>query len=80
MSLTHTQARIIEALAAVVLLFVPIVLAIFPLFVRNGFPGPFTRTDAILVFFIGVPLVFALLATYRVAQYHGLIGTKEDTF
>lgn len=68
----------IEAAAAVVLLLVPVILATYPIFARSQFPGPYTRMDAILVFFVGVPLLFAILATYRVAQFHGYVGVSDD--
>lgn len=78
MSLARSYGQLAAAVLTGLLLFVPLVLAIFPRFTRNGFPGPFVRTDAILVFFVGVPLIFTLLVAYRVAQYHGIIGSKED--
>ncbi|WP_435364052.1 hypothetical protein [Haloarchaeobius sp. DYHT-AS-18] len=78
MRVTRWQGRMIEAVVTVVLLFVPLVLALYPHFARNGFPGPFTRTDAILLFFVAVPVLFTGLATYRVAQYYGVVGGEED--
>lgn len=78
MNLTRWQGRMMVAAAAVVLLLVPIILATYPLFTRSQFPGPYTRMDAILIFFVGAPLLFTILATYRVAQYHGLVGVSDD--
>lgn len=78
MSLSSSQKRAVEALVALALLFAPLVLATFPLFARNQFPGPFTRVDAIWIFFTAVPVLFVILATFRVAQYHGVIGVEED--
>lgn len=71
------DGRMIAALLTGVLLFVPVVLAGYPQFTRAQFPGPFTRIDAIVVFFVAVPLVFTALAAYRVAQYHG-VGVAND--
>lgn len=75
---TMSYARITAAALCAILLFVPILLAGLPGFSRAAFPVPFVRADAILVFFVSVPLVFGLFAVYRVAQYHGLTSRREE--
>jgi uncharacterized membrane protein HdeD (DUF308 family) len=62
------------ALLTGLLLLVPVVLAGYPLFRNDGFPGPYTRADAVLVFFVAVALLFTALAVYEVARYHGVVG------
>ena len=74
MTLLRRYSQLSAALATGALLFVPLVLAGYPLFQQNGFPGPYTRTDAILVFFVAVVVLFAALTAYEVARYHGVVG------
>lgn len=69
-------ARITAAALCSVLLFIPILLAGLPAFTRAAFPGPLGREDAVLIFFVSVPLIFGAFGVYRVAQYRGLIGSK----
>ncbi|WP_435118058.1 hypothetical protein [Halolamina sp. C58] len=71
--------RLMAALMTVSLILLPLVLIAVPPFTRGQFPGPLTRMDAIVGFFVLVPLGFALVATYRVAQYRGLVGAEEDS-
>ncbi len=78
MSLSPTAWRTLEALTVALLLFVPLALAAVTGFAQGGFPGPYTQSDAVVVFFVTVPVAFAALATYRVAQFHNLIGVEED--
>lgn len=69
--------QLIAAILSVVLLLVPVLLVGIPRYTQNGFPGPYTRADAIIAFFVIVPLLFASLAAYHVAKYHGLVGTED---
>lgn len=78
MSLTRFQGRVLEAIVTVALLFIPVILSVLPELARSEFPGPYTGTDAVLIFFITVPLLFIALAAYRVAQHHGLTGVEDD--
>ncbi|MFU1782061.1 HVO_2922 family protein [Haloarcula japonica] len=78
MNITRSSRQAVAAVIAGVLLIVPLLLTVFPRYVGNGFPGPYTRTDAIVLFFVGVPVLFALFAAYRVAQYHDLFGTDSE--
>ena len=71
-------ARITAAALCAILLFVAIVLAGLPAFTRAAFPGPLGREDAVLIFFVSVPLVFSAFAVYRVAQYKGLVGSRPQ--
>jgi len=71
--------RLMAALMTVILILLPLVLIAVPPFARGEFPGPLTRVDAIVGFFVLVPLGFTLVAAYRVAQYHGLVGAEEDS-
>ena len=68
------------ALTTVVLILLPLVLIAIPRFTKSEFPGPVTRVEAVLGFFILVPLGFFLIASYQVARYHGVIGGEEDAF
>lgn len=78
MSVARSYGRVTAAFASGLLLLVPLLLAGLPRFTTNAFTGPYTRTDAIVVFFVVVPLLFIALAAYRVAQYRGLVGAGED--
>lgn len=80
MKLTATQRRYLAAATTGLLLLVPLVLVRVPADTNDGFPGSLTRIDAVVGFFVAVPLVFIIFALYRVAQYHGLVGAPEDTF
>jgi uncharacterized protein YegP (UPF0339 family) len=75
MSIARSYRQATAAVIAGALLLIPLVLAVLPRYTQNGFPGPYTRADAIILFFVGVPLLFALFAAYRVAAYYDLIGT-----
>ena len=72
--------RLMAALTTVVLIRLPLVLIAIPRFTRDEFPGPLTRVDAVIGFFIAVPLGFILITAYQVARYHGIIGGAEDAF
>lgn len=73
MRVLRSHSQLWGALLTGLLLLVPVVLAGYPLFRNDGFPGPYTRADAILVFFVAVALLFTALAVYEVARYHGLL-------
>ncbi|GAB7093996.1 hypothetical protein JCM30237_11480 [Halolamina litorea] len=80
MSREQSWNRLMAALMTVSLVLFPLVLIAVPPFARGEFPGPLTRIDAVVGFFVFVPLGFALVTAYRVAQYHGLIGAEQDSF
>ncbi|MFC6862727.1 hypothetical protein ACFQGE_04540 [Halomicroarcula sp. GCM10025817] len=70
----RSHGQLWAALLTGLLLLVPVVLAGYPLFQNDGFPGPYTRADAVLVFFVAVALLFTAFAVYEVARYHGVVG------
>lgn len=72
----RANSQLWAALLTGLLLLVPIVLAGFPQFQNDGFPGSLTRTDAVLVFFVAAALLFTALAVYEVARYHGILGDE----
>lgn len=72
----RANSRLWAALLVGLLLLAPIVLAGYPQFQNDGFPGTLMRTDAILVFFVATALLFTALAVYEVARYHGVIGDE----
>lgn len=69
--------QLTAALLFSILLFIPIVLAGFPGVARNAITGLFTRGDLLLIFFIGMPIVFTVFAAYRVAQFYGILGDRK---
>lgn len=72
-----SYGRLLAALAFAILLFVPILLAGLPMLPANAVFGPFVRSDAIVGFFAAVPVLFAAVAAYRVAQYYHLFGRSD---
>jgi len=80
MTAEQSYNRLMAALTTVILILLPLVLIAIPRFTRNEFPGPLTRVDAVMGFFIAVPVGFVLIAAYQVARYHGVIGGAEDAF
>lgn len=77
MRLPESSGPLLAALATTALLLLPLVLAGVPRFRNDGFPGPYTRADAIVVFFVAVPLLFTALSAYHVARYYG-VGVDPD--
>ncbi|SDF29673.1 hypothetical protein SAMN04488067_103121 [Halorubrum xinjiangense] len=69
--------QLTAALLFSILLFIPIVLAGLPGVARTPITGLFTREEVLLLFFIGMPLVFTVFAVYRVAQFYGIFGGSE---
>lgn len=80
MNSEQSYNRLMAALTTVVLILLPLVLIAIPRFTRGEFPGPLTRVDAVIGFFIAVPLGFILITSYQVARYHGIIGGEENEF
>jgi len=67
------------ALMTVILLLLPLVLIAIPPLTGATFLGPLSRITVITGFFVAVPLGFILVTAHRVAKYHGIIGSTEDT-
>lgn len=80
MNAEQSYTRLMAALTTVILILLPLVLIAIPRYTKGEFPGPLTRVDAVIGFFILVPLGFVLIASYQVARYHGVIGGEEDSF
>lgn len=78
MTANPSDGRLLAALAFATLLFVPIVLAGLPALPRNGIFGPFVRSDAIVCSFAAVPVLFAAVTAYLVAQYYDLFGDADE--
>ncbi|MGB9986551.1 hypothetical protein [Salarchaeum japonicum] len=74
----RTYTRITAAALCSTLLFIPILLAGLPASGPGAFPGPLERGDAVLLFFVSVPVLFGLFAVYRVAQNRELIGSRQQ--
>ena len=70
----RANSQLWAALVTGLLLLVPIVLAGFPTFQNDGFPGSLTRADAVLVFFAAAAILFAALAVYEIARYYHVVG------
>ncbi len=69
--------QLTAALLFSILLFTPIVISGLPGVARNAITGLFTRGDLLLIFFIGMPIVFTVFAAYRVAQFYGIFGDRK---
>jgi|AntRauTorcE11898_2_1112593.scaffolds.fasta_scaffold00278_29 hypothetical protein len=69
--------QLTAALLFSILLFIPIVLAGLPGVPRTAITGLLTRSDLLLIFFIGIPLVFTGFAVYRIAQFYGVFRESD---
>ena len=70
--------RLTAALLFSILLFIPIVLSGLPSIDGNAVTVLLTRGEVILVFFIVTPIVFAIFAVVRVAQFYGIGDTRSE--